>query len=643
MCGICGFTGFKDEALLRDMTDILKHRGPDDSGAYQDAGISLGHCRLSIIDLHTGHQPIHNEDQSLWVVYNGEIYNFPELKKDLLNKGHKFYTASDTEVLVHLYEEYGDKLADKLNGIFAFALWDKRNKKLLLVRDQLGVKPLYYYFNNGILLFSSELKALLLATQIKRQLDFQSLHYFLNLRFLPGEGTLFSGIKKLPPASILSYQHQTFNIQKYWRLTPRIQSNRRLEDYQEGIVHHLKQAIKRQLISDVPLGVFLSGGMDSSSIVALMSQVTSAPINTFCMAFGEPTDELTDAKLIARQFNTRHHELSIEPDPLKYLPQVIWHAEEPKVNLLQGYLISRFAAQHVKVALGGLGGDELFAGYTSNQFIYPSQTLQRLLPQIITRQVLSRLSSLIFKLQDKSGLLQYDEYRRGLQMLLSLGDKARYYLILRNVWDYEAANYKHIYADGLPIVNQVKELYAPYFADASANFLEQTLLAELHTKLVDDFLLNEDRMSMANSLEVRVPFLDRDLVEYAFNIPGNLKIKGNRPKYIFKAAMTPHLPKATLNKKKWGFAINPYFQFKKDLKYTAERILTPRRVKERGLFNYAYIKQILDYPAHPRMRWHYMLLWMLVGFEIWHQMFIDGGGSPPGGSPPDFDIESYYE
>ncbi len=642
MCGICGFIGFKDEVLLYGMTDILKHRGPDDTGDYQDAAISLGHCRLSIIDLATGQQPIHNEDKSLWVVYNGEIYNFPELKKDLVSKGHKFYTASDTEVLVHLYEEYGDALAAKLNGIFAFALWDKKRQRLLLVRDQMGVKPLYYYYDNNILLFSSEIKALLLAPQIKRKLDFQALHYFLNLRFLPGEDTLFSGIKKLPPATILSFQNQMISLQKYWRLTPQIQGKRSLEDYQAGIVDHLRQAIKRQLISDVPLGVYLSGGMDSSSIVSLMSQVSSEPINTFSMAFGEPTDELSDAQLIARRFNTQHHEISIEADPLKYLPQVIWHAEEPKVNLLQGFLISRFASQHVKVVQGGLGVDELFAGYTSNQFIYPSQALHHLMPQFITRQVLARLSSLVFSLQDKSGLLRFDEYRRGLQMLLSLGDKARYYLILRNVWDYEAANYKHIYANSSPGVNQVKELYAPYFADASANFLDQVLLAEFHTKLVDDFLLNEDRMSMANSLEVRVPFLDLDLVEYAFNIPSNLKIKGNHPKHIFKQAMAAHLPTATINKKKWGFAINPYFQFKKDLKYTTERILTPRRVRERGLFNYAYIKQILDYPPHPRMRWHYMLLWMLVGFEIWQQMFIEGT-SPPGGNPPNFDIESYYD
>ncbi len=639
MCGICGFIGFKDDGLLLDMTNILKHRGPDDTGFYKDDTVSLGHCRLSIIDLITGHQPIHNEDKSIWVIYNGEIYNFPEIKRDLLDRGHKFYTASDTEVLIHLYEEYGDNLADKLNGIFAFAIWDKNKNRLLLVRDQVGVKPLYYYFNDDMLLFASEIKALLLAKQIERKLDTQSLHYFLNLRFIPGENTLFSGIKKLPPATILSYQNKKIKLHKYWQLTPKTSASQSLENYQEGIVHHLKQAIRRQLISDVPLGVYLSGGMDSSAIVSLMSQVTDAPINTFSMAFCEPTDELDDARLIAQKYNTKHHEITIDPNPLKYLPQVIWHAEEPKVNLLQGYLISKFAAQHVKAVQGGLGGDELFAGYVNNQYINPSQTLHRLMPQFITRQVLARLSSFTFNLEDKLGLLHLDEYRRGLQMLLSLGDKCRYYLILRNVWDYEAANFDHIYAGGVnaDLKSSVKGLYEPYFADSGANFLEQALLAEFNTKLVDDFLLNEDRMSMANSLEVRVPFLDKDLVEYAFNIPSRLKIKGNQTKYIFKQAMTPHLPAATLAKKKWGFAINPYHQFKKDLKYTAERILTPRRVGERGLFNYAYIKQILDYPPHPRLRWHYMLLWMLVGFEIWHKMFIEGG------DPPNFDIESYYE
>jgi asparagine synthase (glutamine-hydrolysing) len=623
------------------MTDILQHRGPEDVGFYQDETVSLGHRRLSIIDLVTGHQPIHNEDQTIWVVYNGEIYNFPEIKQELAARGHKFHTASDTEVLVHLYEEHGEGLADKLNGIFAFALWDKPRKRLLLVRDQVGVKPLYYYFNNQTLLFASEIKALLLAKQIERKLDPQSLHYFLNLRFIPGEGTLFQGIKKLPPACLLIYENQTIKLKKYWQLAVNPQPALSREDYQQGIVHHLREAIRRQLISDVPLGVYLSGGMDSSSIVALMSQVTNGPINTFSMAFGEPTDELEDAKLIARRFNTRHHELTIEPDPLKYLPRVIWHAEEPKVNLLQGYLIAKFASQHVKVVQGGLGGDELFAGYVNNQFIYPSQPFHRLMPSFITHQVLARLSSLVFTLQDKSGRLRWDEYRRGLQMLLALGDKCRYYLILRNVWDYEEANFGHIYDSGFNSarLKRVKELYEPYFADAETGFMDQVLVTEFHTKLADDFLLNEDRMSMANSLEVRVPFLDKDLVEFAFSIPSRLKIKGNHTKYIFKRAMAQVLPPSTLTKKKWGFAINPYFQFKKDLKYTAQRILTPKRINQRGLFNYAYIKKILDHPPHPRLRWHYMLLWMLVGFEIWHQMFIEGGDF----KNLDFDIENYYD
>ncbi len=640
MCGICGFTGLKDNALLKRMIRILAHRGPDDTGYYENEHVSLGHCRLSIIDLAGGHQPIYNEDKSICVVYNGEIYNFPEIKRKLEAKGHKFYTSSDTEILVHLYEEYGEDMAAGLNGIFSFALWDKKSRKLLLARDQFGIKPLYYFFKNGYLFFASEIKALLLNKHIERKLDAQALHYFLNLRFIPNEDTLFCDIKKLPPSSLLTYQSEKIKIKKYWQLKPKLVTGYSISDYQDGIVHYLSQAIKRQLLSDVPVGVYLSGGMDSSSIVALMSKLTNAQINTFCMAFGEPTDELSDAKIIAKRFNTKHHEINIAPNPLKYLPKVIWHAEEPKVNLLQGYLISKFASQYVKAVQGGLGGDELFAGYVTNRFIAQSQPFHAIMPQLVSKYVLTNLDKFIFSLQDKSGYLQWDEYSRGVQMLLSLGDRRRYYLILRNVWDYEDANFSHIYQKGYDYkkLRRVKELYAPYFASDKRGYLDQVLLAEFNTKLVNDFLLNEDRMSMANSLEVRAPFLDKDLVEFAFGIPAELKIKGKHTKYIFKQAMQPFLPADIIGKKKWGFAINPYHQFKKDLKSTAEAILTPKRIKQRGLFNYEYIKKILNYPPHPRMRWHYMFLWMLIGLEIWHQMFIDNNDF----ENPSFELRDYY-
>lgn len=641
MCGICGLAGANlDSVIVEEMCHSLSHRGPDGSGMYRNARVVLGHTRLSIIDLVTGDQPMSNEDETVWVVFNGEIYNYRALRRELEMQGHCFRSDSDTEVLVHLYEEQGETFLPRLDGMFAFALWDVRRQRLILARDCFGIKPLHYYFDGATLRFGSEVKALLMDPSIPRRVNFQTLHYFLNLRFIPGEDTLFENIRRLPPAHLLVFENGTVRITPYYQFTPLENSHRGEAFYAEGIRHYLREAVRKQLVSDVPLGVYLSGGLDSSAIVGLMSEMVSEPIRTFTMGFDEPTDELEDARLVANFFATDHHEIVLRPDPLRDLARVIWHAEEPKENILQGYLLSRFAREHVKVVLGGLGGDELFAGYTLNEFIYPVQSLHRLMPRVVGDRLLRPLGRFIFDVQNRSGMLTLDEYRRGMQMLLALGDPEYYYLILRNVWDYDRGKKASLYGPALRDrqFSPTHTAFDRFFQDRSIGALEQVLWAEFNTKMVDDFLANEDRTAMAHGLEVRVPFLDRDLVQFAFSIPVGLRMRGRETKYIFRRAMEGVLPAQTLRKKKWGFSFNPYYQFRKDLRGVAERVLARQRLETQGLFNYQYIRRILDHPPHPRLRWHYFFLWNLVGFQIWHKMFIEGDPRRPC-----FDLESYMQ
>ncbi|HET6460290.1 MAG TPA: asparagine synthase (glutamine-hydrolyzing) [Syntrophales bacterium] len=641
MCGICGIVGpGADPAIIRRMNMSLAHRGPDGEGIYQGEGVLLGHRRLSIIDLVTGKQPMTNEDRTICVVFNGEIYNFQDLRRELEERGHRFATRSDTEVLIHGYEEYGPEFLSRLDGIFAFALWDEREKRLLLVRDYFGIKPLHYHFDGRTLLFASEIKAILQDPSVLKEPDYQSIHYFFNLRFIPGDGTLFNGIKRLLPAHYMMYENGAISTHRYFNLK-RLADIPADEDHcADGIRHYLREAVRKQIISDVPLGVYLSGGLDSSALVRYMSEIVSEPVRTFSMGFNEPTDELEDASIIAAQFKTDHHEISVSPDPLRQYPEVIWHAEEPKENILQGFLLSRFAKNYVKVCLSGLGGDELFAGYAFHRYIYPASFIYPAVPSSLDSLIFRPLSRFIFSVENASGSLSLDEYRRGVQMLLSLGDPARYYLILRNVWDFDEKAYRNIYGPVLLSQNlkKTRTQFDDFFSLNNRSVLDKVLWAEFNTKMQEDFLMNEDRTSMANGLEVRVPFLDRDLVQFAMSIPAELKMKGNRLKNLFRKAMGGELPEYTLRKKKWGFSFNPYYQFQKDLKTVAESVLTRRRVEERGILNYDYLKRIMDHPAHPRLRWHYFFLWLALGMEIWFRMFIEGDLSGPV-----FELEHYLQ
>jgi asparagine synthase (glutamine-hydrolysing) len=645
MCGIAGIIekGKDNQALMDKMLDIIAHRGPDAKTQYNKGNVTFGHRRLSIIDLSSGDQPMYNEDKSICIIFNGEIYNYKELRDELLSKGHIFKTNCDTETIIHGYEEYGYDLFARLNGIFAFALHDQTKDRVVLVRDHFGIKPLHYYFKDDTFIFASEQKAILLHEKVDRKLNYNSLHQQINLRYTQSNDTLFSGIKRLPPAHFLVYKNGEIKTHRYWQLKPEINQNLSEQEAAEGINYYIMQAVERQLMSDVPLGVYLSGGMDSSTIVQKMNELGVKEINSFTLGFNEPTDEFPDSKLIAEKFNTNHRTLSLAMEPMANLPQVIWHAEEPKINLLQGFNMSKFVSEHVKVVLGGLGGDELFAGYDIHKFIYPFNKWHDRVPGWL-QDLANWKSSFIFKIQNASHTLGLDEYRRGIQMLLAIGNIEKFYLILRNVWDLDNGFYKEIYHPAFyqKMVyesQKVKEEFSQLFHEsAHLTSLDQVLYTEFHSKMVNDYLLVEDRMSMSHSVEERVPFLDLDLVNYGFSIPIHMKIKNNQTKYLFRKSMEGYLPDKILQKKKWGFTVNPYLQFKKDLKNTAEKILTKEFLDEQGIFNHSYINLILNHSPKPRMRWHYNYLWVVMGMAILDKMYIRSNNF----AERKFDLEEYY-
>ncbi|MEM6797136.1 MAG: asparagine synthase (glutamine-hydrolyzing), partial [Acidobacteriota bacterium] len=450
MCGLAGIVGpAAGTRLGRAMARSLAHRGPDGSGVFRDGDAVLAHSRLSILDLETGDQPMADPDASMRLVYNGEIYNFRELRSELEGLGHRFRTSSDSEVLIEGFKAWGLDLMPRLDGMFAFALWLREPRRLILARDPFGIKPLHYHWDGSSLRFASEIKAILQDPRVRREVDRHALHAFLNLRYVPGERTLLRGVRRLPPGHALVLENGRFSLLRYHR-EPRSEepsraaraSGRRLAEYEEGIRHHLSEAVRKQMVSDVPLGAYLSGGLDSSSIVALMRRHTSAPIPTFCLGFGEPTDELAEARSVAEHFATDHRELRLGPEPLRHFPAGVWAAEEPKENILQGYLLARFARDSVKAVHGGLGGDELFAGYNVHRFLAAAGPLHPRVPRGFSAGPMRALSGALYALQSASGVRRWDQYRRGLQLLSAIGDPCRFYLILRNAWDLDRGAYR---------------------------------------------------------------------------------------------------------------------------------------------------------------------------------------------------------
>ena len=623
MCGICGIYSFKGEPvysdLLERMTSALKHRGPDGTGRYVSGGVALGHRRLSIIDIEGGAQPITNEDESLHLIFNGEIYNFVELRDELEKKGHIFKTRSDTEVIIHGYEEWGLECVKRFNGIFAFALWDQTLGRLFLARDHLGVKPLYYVVLGNRFFFASEIKSLLVEPECPRAVDIKALGQLFTLRYVPSPDTLFERIKKLPPAHLMVVEPEGLQIQRYWEWRPRIENHRKESDLIEAYQALVEDAVRLQLRSDVPVGLFFSSGVDSGGLLAIASKYVNQPIHTFTIGFeeGERSNETADARAMAEQFGADHSEMIIGPkDYEKYYERYLWDLEEPVGNESAAafYFVSQLAGRKVKVALTGQGADEPWAGYDRYVGIKLSQLYHRL-PSFITDRVIRRLIERFGKderlTRGVQSLNERDVLTRFVKVysFYSAGMKAR----LFKPWVRQ-----QISTDG----REAREALGRLQADvADLDPLSQMLYIDTRANLPDDLLMVADKTGMANSVEVRVPYLDYRLIEFIETLPPNLRLHGFQGKYLHKKAAEHWLPKKVVHRKKKGFA-NPVDEWLRGRmrQYIGECLFNKRAALHR-YFDEEYIKEIVaKHQANQQQYWRH--IYLLVSFELWHQAFI---------------------
>ena len=608
MCGIAGILSLQGRPVwpeeIRAMCSALVHRGPDDEGLYLGDGIGLGMRRLSIIDLETGSQPVRSEDGSVVAVFNGEIYNFARLRADLTRRGHVFRSTTDTEVIVHLYEERGDSCVDDLRGMFAFALWDARRRRLLLARDRLGIKPLYYAEFGGRLLFGSELKALLELPDLARDLNWRAVGHLFTSLSTPADESILQGVRKLEPAHILTASPgRTPRTERYWEVRFVPERGRSEESFVEGLKERLEESVRLHLASDVPLGAFLSGGLDSSSVVATMARVSSMPVRTFSIGFREEAyDELRHARCVAERFGTEHHELILEPDVLEILDDLAWHLDEPfgDPSAIPTFVVSRMAADHVKVVLSGDGGDELFAGYDKYRVEQRERRYSRL-PRF-ARKALAVIGS------------RMREGAKGRNFALhhSLTGWDRYFDA--GTFFRERSRQELLHPD---VFARVQKDDPRQFG----NWLSAAQYLDLHSYLPLDILTKVDRMSMAHSLEVRVPLLDHKLVEFAATIPPELNLNGSSGKQLFKKGMRGILPDEVIDRPKRGFAVPLATWFRGELEGFARDLLLSRRCRERNIFNSAYVERLLD--LHRGGRPLDLQLWTLMSFEMWCRTFID--------------------
>jgi asparagine synthase (glutamine-hydrolysing) len=628
MCGICGKLNFdRDEkvpqSLVKAMADSILHRGPDDDGYYVSGPIGLGFRRLSIIDLAGGHQPLSNEDGTIWIVFNGEIYNFQELREGLLKKGHIFRTKTDTEVIVHLYEEYGEAGIEALRGMFAFAIWDQNQKKLLLARDRIGIKPLYYGLTSRSLVFGSEIKAILQDPEVKREVLPSTIDRFLTFGYLPGEETLLRGIYKLPPGSLMMVKNGKTEIKQYWDLHFS-SSSVTLQDAEEQLREILEQSVRLHMISDVPVGFLLSGGVDSTAMLSLASRMTDRPISSYTVGFANSgvADERPFARLAAEKYGSEHHEISISSKEFAdFLPQYVWHMEEPVCEppAVALYYVSKLARNYVKVLISGEGGDEAFAGYQNYRAMLWIERIKRVAGPLTGG--LSRTLSLLNKVISWERLGKY-------LPLFDVPFESYYYSRTSSPFYFFNADYKDIYSSNfceqidkqrslLPVARLLSKT-------GSQDLLSRMLYVDTKTWLPDDLLVKADKMTMANSLELRVPLLDHKLLEFAATLPSNFKVRGLTTKYIAKRALAKHIPAEIVERKKAGFPV-PYENWlKTDLRDSIHDMLLDRETMGRGYFRKSAIEKLLRDNLESGS--HAKDIFSLVVLELWHRQFLSNRG-----------------
>ena len=634
MCGIAGLVhthsdGTVDHATVHRMCEAIVHRGPDDEGIFVKAGVGLGMRRLSIIDLAGGHQPIFNEDKTVWIVFNGEIYNFPELRDELEKRGHHFRTHSDTEMIVHLYEDFGADCVKKLRGMFAFALYDERRGKLLIARDRLGKKPLHYAFAGQRFLFGSEIKSILAVAPELASINNEALLQYLYFGYVPDPLTAFVPIQKLPPGHLAELENGQIRVQQYWNL-PEYGAHppRSEEECLEEMEWRLAEAVRIRLISDVPLGALLSGGTDSSTVVALMARASSTPVKTFSIAFGhDDFNESHYARLVANKFGAEHHELVVEPNILETVEALTSSMEEPfgDSSMLPTYYVSAMARKHVTVALSGDGGDEIFAGY-DRYAINLRRNVMRGVPPWAGRVYRKRIYPWLPK----------NMRGRRLSYTVSLPWRERYVdsISFLPLFEREVPLLSDDFRELLHDKNPENVMYR-YFDEAPAKDpIDQMMYVDTKTYMVGDILTKVDRMSMATSLEVRVPLLDHVFVEWATGLPAEWKLRGGQQKYILrKLAERVGVPHEALHRPKQGFALPLVHWIRYELKDLILSVLLEPRTLQRGYFDPAGVRRLLD--DHFRGHRDYSAgIWRLLMLELWHRNYLDRISPPASGAEP---------
>jgi asparagine synthase (glutamine-hydrolysing) len=630
MCGIAGAVSVTRESditepLVRHMCDQIVYRGPDDEGIYVADGAGLGMRRLSIIDLSGGHQPVFNEDRSAWVVFNGEIYNFPELRPELEKRGHRFHTRTDTEVIIHLYEEMGAECVQKLRGMFSLAIYDRTKRKLVLARDRLGEKPLHYALLKDKLYFGSEIKSILAVAPELAEVNAQGLLEYLYYGYVPDPLTAFTGIQKLAPGHLLEFEKGKVQIRQYWDL-PEYNTHvpRSEEECLEELEHRLLEATRIRLISDVPLGAFLSGGTDSSTIVALMARASSAPVKTFSIGFTKNDfNEAEYARIVARKFGTDHHEMILEPNVVETVEHLTSSLEEPfgDSSMLPTYYVSQMARQHVTVALSGDGGDEVFAGYDRYR-IHSKRRFFEYVPEWARKFFRDRVFPLL-----PNGM-----QGRGFSYNVTLPWRERYVDGLSFVPVFERT--APLLSDGFRQIlrrsDDPQNVLLRYFAKAPARDpVSELLYVDTKTYLAGDILTKVDRMSMLNSLEVRAPMLDHEFIEWVTSLPPEWKLRGSSQKYILrKLAERVGVPLEALNRPKQGFSLPLVHWIRNELKEVLMILLEPRTL-QRGYFEADGIRKLMNDHLYTG-RDLTGRIWRLLMFELWHRNFLEKFTKPAG-------------
>jgi asparagine synthase (glutamine-hydrolysing) len=629
MCGICGKLEFDPEAkiaphLLKTMADAIVHRGPDDEGFYVKGQIGLGFRRLSIIDLSGGHQPLCNENGSIWIIFNGEIYNYQELRTELVAKGHIFRTKSDTEVIVHLFEEYGRDCVQKLRGMFAFAIWDSAEKTLFLARDRVGIKPLYYYVNERFLSFGSEIKAIFADPAVRREIDPSMIDRFLTYYYIPGSQTLFRNVFKLDPGHSLVVQDGKIQIQSYWDLDfTQVDSHESMEALEQQLMALLDESVQLHMISDVPVGFLLSGGVDSTAMLSLASKKTDKPISSYTIGFSSTGPRLVDerpfARLAAEKFGSKHYELSISAQEFaSFLPEYVRYMEEPVCEpaAVALYYVSKLASRYVKVLLSGEGGDEAFAGYHNYMYLFWLEKMKKAFGPL--RNPIGHGMELIGRLSNSRVLTKYGP-------LMSSNLDESYLSRTSSPYQYFNRTPSSIYS--MEMSNRVNKIRS---ADVARNLisrksdhgvLEKMMYVDTKIWLPDDLLIKADRMTMANSVELRVPFLDHKVLEFASRLPRNLKVRGWKMKYLLKRALAKHIPSEILYRRKVGFPVPYESWLRHDLKDLVNDILLDPKSMSRGYFRKDAVVGLIE--GNSQSRPYSAEIFSLVVLELWHRAFID--------------------